>query len=369
MPSVFDKILGGLKGGGGSVLGVDISSSSIKLVQIKKKKGQAVLETYGELALGPYSGGERGQATDLGAEKMIAALKDLLRESKVTTKSCGVAIPMTSSLINIVEMPNVDSKQLARMIPLEMRKYIPVPISEVSLDWRVVPKRGNLDTKSGEKLAKGKREVFVVAVHKETISNYQSIIQQSGLNPSFFEVEIFSTLRSSVENSTTPKMVIDFGAGTTKVYVIDNGIIRDSHIINRGSQNITISLSTAMGISLSEAEEIKRKLGLTEKEVGSEHKKITTTIVEGIFSEANRALLKYQRKFNKSIDQVILTGGGSILKGLLDVAQKNIDSEVKISNSFSKLQTPAFLEKTLQLAGPEFAVAIGVALRKLDEDY
>lgn len=366
MAGVFNKIFRGKEK---SVLGVDISSSTIKIIQIKRKKGQAVLETYGELALGPYSGGERGQATDLGAEKMIAALKDLLTESRSTTKSCGVAIPMTSSLINIVEMPDVDSKELARMVPIEMRKYIPVPIAEVALDWRIVPKRGNLDTRGSKKLSKGKKEVFVVAVHKETISNYQNIIQQAGLDPSFFEVEIFSTIRSSVDNSTTTKMIIDFGAGTTKVYVIDNGIIRDSHIINRGSQNITISLSTSLGISISEAEEIKRKFGLTEEEVGSEHKKITTTVVEGIFAEANRTLLKYQREFNKSIDQVILTGGGSILKGLLEVAQQSIDSEVKLSDPFSKIQTPAFLEKTLKLAGPEFAVAIGVALRKLDEGY
>ena len=77
-----------------SVLGIDIGTSAIKVVQIKKKRGRAVLETYGELALGPYSGIEIGRSTNLSTEKMVEALKDILRESKTTTVSAGVALPL-----------------------------------------------------------------------------------------------------------------------------------------------------------------------------------------------------------------------------------------------------------------------------------
>ena len=123
-----------------SVLGVDISSSSIKVVQVRKEKGVAILETYGELALGPYTGKDRGQSTSLPTAKMTGALKDLLKEANITTKNCGVAIPMSSSLINVIRMPVLSKKKLKTMVPIEMRKYIPVPISEVLIDWRIVPK-------------------------------------------------------------------------------------------------------------------------------------------------------------------------------------------------------------------------------------
>src|SRR3954462_12087046 len=97
--SLFGNLFG--SGDGSSVLGIDIGSSSIKVVQIKKKNGQAVLETYGELALGPYAGATIGQAAILPTEKVGEALKDLLTEKEVsiTTVQCGIAIPFGSSLM------------------------------------------------------------------------------------------------------------------------------------------------------------------------------------------------------------------------------------------------------------------------------
>ena len=78
----------------------------------------------------------------LPPEKVASALKDLMKEKEVniTTRKCGISIPFTSSLLSVIELPQVSSKQLATMVPLEARKYIPVPISEVMLDWSVIPK-------------------------------------------------------------------------------------------------------------------------------------------------------------------------------------------------------------------------------------
>ena len=93
---------------GQSVLGIDIGPSSIKVVQLKKRKGRAVLETYGALALGPYGGTEVGRATHLPPEKIAEALVDLLREAKTSTKKCGLSIPMSSSLLVPIEVPTTD---------------------------------------------------------------------------------------------------------------------------------------------------------------------------------------------------------------------------------------------------------------------
>jgi len=369
------KILGGKSNK--SVLGIDISSSSIKVVQVKPSGGGALLETYGELALGPYMGLERGQATNLPAPKMSGALKDLLREANVTTKDCGVAIPMSSSLINIIKMPDVGKKKLQTMVPIEMRKYIPVPISEVLIDWRLVPEESKVPTyASGEEQIKQIKksihrflkntEVFVVAIHKETIENYTGIIKGAGLNPSFFEIEIFSTIRTISTKPGESIMIVDLGAGTTKVYIVESGIVRESHVVNRGSQSISVSISKALGVSMDEAEAIKIKEGLIKGREG-DSSEISRLVIGGILSESNRVLLNYQKKFNKNVTKVILTGGGSILKGLVEMANENLSSEATISDPFSNLQYPAVLEDTLKLAGPEFAVAIGVALRKLEE--
>lgn len=127
-------------------VGIDIGTSSIKVVQLRKKKGRALLETYGEIALGPYGGLSVGQVTNLTSDKVAEAIKDLIREANVTTLSGGLSIPFKSSLVTLMELPIIDEKQLKEMIPLEARKYIPVPISEVTLDWWVIP-RGSWGTR------------------------------------------------------------------------------------------------------------------------------------------------------------------------------------------------------------------------------
>src|SRR5665213_2530341 len=100
---LFDTLFGARKSS--SVLGVDIGSSSLKVVQLRATSGVAVLETYGELALGPYAGSEVGQATNLPADTIAATLKDLLHEANVTTRECGVSIPFSRSLLTLVTLP------------------------------------------------------------------------------------------------------------------------------------------------------------------------------------------------------------------------------------------------------------------------
>lgn len=351
-----------------SVLGIDIGSSAIKVIQIKKKHGRAVLETYGELALGPYAGIEVGRATSVPADKIIEAIKDILKESKTTTTLCGVALPLSSSLISFISIPPVPEKQMAEVIAIEARKYIPVPLNEVLLDWSVIPKEDAYVTEEeSAKPEKQGSDVLVVAIHNQYINDYQSIMAGSGLQPSFYEIEIFSSIRAVVDQGVNTVMVVDMGARSTKLYIVERGILRASHIINKGSQDITLALSKAMSITISEAETMKRTYGL---KGGPEYKELTEIItvnLDYIFYEANATLLNYQKKFAKNVSKVMLTGGGVLLKGFTDLAKISFQTNVVYADPFGKLETPAFLAEEFSQAGPEFAVAIGVALRRLQE--
>lgn len=349
-----------------SVVGVDIGSSAIKVVQIKKKNGQAVLETYGELALGPYGGATIGQAVQLPTDKIASALFDLMREKEVniTTAEAGVSIPFGSSLMSVIEMPEVSQKQLEVMVPIEARKYIPVPISEVMLDWSVIPKPSNpTDDDDDKKNAPKRIDILVVAIHNDTIGRYETIMKKAGLSPGFFEIEIFSTMRSSVEESLQPVMVMDMGAASTKLYIIERGIIRASHTVNRGAQDITAAIAQSLGLTMEKAEMMKRDTGLTGED--PTQAKIISLVLDFIFAETNRTLLNFEKKYNKTVSKVILVGGGASMKGLNEVTKNAFKTEAVMGNPFGKLATPAFIEQILRETGPEFAVCIGAALRKL----
>jgi len=363
-------------------LGVDIGSSAIKIVELKKKNGQAILTTYGELALGPYAGFTVGQAVSLPPEKIAQALTDLMNEKEVniSTKKCGLSIPFASSLMSVIEMPEVSARELGVMVPLEARKYIPVPISEVALDWSVIPKSEVRETSeyatdddiSARENDHGvisripKIDVLVVAIHNETIARYQEIVTKSALETSFFEIEIFATCRAVLDEVLQPVMIMDIGAASTKLYVVERGIIRTSHTVNRGSQDITATLSKSLGITLAEAEVMKRQVGMAGKETSVNG--VIALVLDYIFGETNITLLSFEKKYNKTISKVILVGGGSALKGLASLAKDAFKTEVVTADPFNKVSTPAFLTNILKETGPEFAVAIGLALRKLSEE-
>jgi type IV pilus assembly protein PilM len=354
-----------------SVLGIDVGPSSIKMVQLKKKKGRAILETYGELSLGPYGDTEVGRATNLPADKLAQAVTDLLRESNTTTNRCGVSIPMGSSLVSFIKLPKVGEKEISQMIPLEARKYIPVPISEVSLDYMVIPKNESIASEyqnSEEKPEDKTIDVLLVVIHNDAMQKNREITRLAKLDTAFSEIEIFASMRSVLDQGTAPQMIIDFGSNSTKIYIIEHGILRTSHMVSRGSQDITLALSKSLGISVDEAEKIKRENGLLSKPGDQQNiGEITSLTLDYIFAEVGRILLNYQKKNVKNVSKIFLTGGGVLLKGLREKAESSFSIPVSLADPFAKVEYPAFLEAILKNAGPSFAVALGIALRRLQD--
>lgn len=344
-----------------SVVGIDLGSSTVKVVQVSKKEGRLILETYGEIACGPYAGLGIGQAALLSTEKMSELLQDLFKEANVTAALGAFAIPLRSSLLLNIELPAVDGTDLNKVVPLEARKYIPVPISEVALDYWVIPELAssmNDDSKNHPT-----QEVLIAATHRDVMKQFDDVALGAGFTNQSYEIETFGTIRSVLQNDLAPTVVIDLGAITTKVVVVDYGIVRSSHTINKGGQDITTAVSRSYGISFSKAEEIKRKVGflseLGEKEIISS----ISPVVEYIFSDVSRVVLQYQKKYGRVIDRVVLVGGGAMLRGLPEVAQKMIEAPIVIGTPFDRLEAPAFLEDVLKAAGPGFSASVGTAMR------
>lgn len=356
---------------GGTAVGIDIGTSSIKVVQVKKKGGKAVLETYGSVALGPYADTDIGQATNLPKEKTAEALASILREAGVTTNIASVSIQSASSLIFVLDLPpGIAEGQLGEIVPNEARKYIPVPITEVSLDWWVIPKREDLmpdDADIPLRAAPAARtEVLVVAIHNDSIGRYQDIVRSNSLDTDYFEIEAFSSIRALLSHELAPVLVVDFGASKTKLSLVEYGVVKSFHIINRGSADLTLSIAKSLGVPFSKAEEIKREFGMQGGVTDQDVAEIVSSSLEFIFNEANSMVLNFEKKYNKAVSKVILSGGGALLKGFLEKAEENFRVSVAMGDPFSKVEAPAFLSDVLRSIGPEFSVAVGLALKRLE---
>lgn len=355
-----------------SVIALDIGSSAVKLIQIKKEKGRILLETYGELSTGPYANMAIGQSAVLPADKISALVKDLIKESNADAKYGGMAIPLKASLIFNMKIPSAVSgmANLDKVVPIEARKYIPVPIEEVALDWWVIPQSASLDEDQQKEslVTSGQTEILAAAVHREVMQEAKSLSEATDLDLDFFEIETFGAIRSSVRNDLSAKVILDLGASSTKMTIIDYGVIRLSHTISKGAQDITSAISRSLSVPFVKAEEIKRKVGLLYREGEDDVRTTVSPIVEYIFSEANRIVLQYQQEKRRAIEEIILVGGGANLEGLLDVARKMIDVPISVGKPFDKVGAPSFLDETLANAGPSFAVVIGTALRALTKN-
>lgn len=348
-------------------VGVDIGTSSIKLVELRKKNGRAVLETYSTLALGPYANLDVGATTNLEASVLEKAIADAMREGTISTTNAAFSIPSAASLVFLLDLPpTISEKELPEIVPTEARKYIPVPIAEVMLDYWVIPhKEESFYEENRGQAAPAKTEVLAAAIHNETLNKYKEIASGSGLTADVFEIEVFSSIRSTFSHELSACLLMDIGASKTKLAVVEYGIVKSFHIVNRGSFDITKTMAESLAIPFAKAEEIKRAVGLTGSGQDRAASDVAKLTIDYIVGETQNTMGAFERKYEKPISKIILTGAGSLLPGLRERIAESFRTEVVYGNPFGKVEVPAFVAGVLKETGPEFAVALGLALRKL----
>ncbi len=374
MDSILASIKSVFSGLGGTrdnrAVGIDIGTSSIKVVELKKEGGRVVLDTYGALALGQYNeGGHIGQVTNLSPEVLTKALLDVMKEANIGSTNIVLGIPSVSCIIFILQLPTeIEEKDLATVIPNESKKFIPVPLADVSLDWYVLPRRedsGNESRMLSESGSSATMSVLVVATLNDTLNKYVTIAQKAGLPVDSLEIEVFSHIRSVLTRELYPVMIVDIGAAKTKLTIVEHGIVETFRLVNRGSQDMTMGISRSLELSFEQAENLKKEYGLVSP---PEYPRLAEAIklqLSDIFQETNAAILGYEKRYNKNIGKIIFAGGGAMTHGLLEYAKQSFASELAIADPFTKVEAPVFLAGVLKKTGPEFSIAIGLALRKI----
>jgi len=354
---------------GGSVVGIDIGSSAIKIVELEERHGKPTLSKYGTLAVGPYAKTHVGTPVKLSPIKLEEAIRTAFKAIGIQAKRGALAIPLKLSLIVTIDFPLSVADKLDQVVPIEARKYIPLPLNEVNIAWTIAsaPESKSMnapkETKEEEKI-----KILVAAIQNTTILDYQNIATNLGLQPVTLEIETFSAMRSISRPQKEIYALLDVGAEDSKIVVHNHGSITSSHTINKGSYAITQALSSSLGVSFKEAEHIKRKYGLIGEYNGKNLQDIIRPELEYIFSEARRVIDSFKEQFNKTIESVVLIGGGSTLQGISPFATELCGKTIVLGDAFGtvELPTPA-LRDVLKESGPEYAVALGLAMRILKE--
>lgn len=344
-------------GRSGGVVGIDIGVYSTKVVQLESSGGHVTLKTYGELLGQSYlkEGGESGGGfLQYHDDEILQILTEVLRAANVTTKEAIIGIPSASSFITTLTLPRLSTSELEQAIPFEARKYIPVPIKDVLLDWQILE-----GSKEGEEI-----EVLLVAVPKDILVRLEAIGQKAGLTVRGTEIESFSIIRAVLKNEFTPISIIHVGHQSSTVLIADNGQLRVAHNIQHGSQEWTRALERGLGVSRDRAEEMKKEIGLSDRVEEREISQTISPLIDAFFLEVDRIFSFYNRKTGRRVQKIEFSGSGAGLKGLVEAAVGHFEIEAKRANPFSRVVAPSGMADVLQDIGPSFTVALGLALRE-----
>ncbi len=345
-------------------LGIDIGTSSVKVVEIVRQGNGLILENYGE-AVGSLSEKKAFKINKrdalLSSNKEIADdIRNICNRAKILTKEANFGVPDFSSFYTNIELPIMAKDEVFQAIQYEVRPYIPLPLSEITLDWFVT---------EGE-IAKSPIKILVVAIPNDIIARYQEIASYAGLELKFLEPEVFSLTRSCVKKEDKGKVLglIDIGAKSTTCSVIEKGILKSSHSFNLAGNELTDSLARSFNIEYNEAEKIKKRVGLAYNEessnvVAKKVKNILYPLAHSIIEESKKVFRDYYRNRGVEVEKIILAGGGSLLPGLRENFEEEAKKETVIIDPFSEVSFSPALKSVLENNKAFIAISVGLALR------
>ncbi len=340
-------------------LGIDVGTSFIKIVELGRKGERLNLENYGELGL-PHPKNRsfvsyEKNGLNLSNQDIARAIQLICQEANIQTKEVNFSIPDFSSFFTVLKLPQMTKDEIPEAIRYEVRPYIPLPHSEITLDWMII---------EGE-TGKTNLRILAVAIPNDTINQFQEVAKLINLKLTALEPEAFALMRA-LKSSGEKKITafIDIGAKTTNCSILEQGVLKISHSFNLGSNELTEVLARSLNIDYNKAEELKKQKGIigTDQE-GKEIKKILLPLIDGIIIEIKKIFRDFYQSEGKEIEKIILSGGIAFLPGFGEYFCNELRKELTIANPFLPLSYPPVLSQTLQLIGPAYSVGVGLAMK------
>lgn len=343
-----------------AVLGVDISSTSIKLIELSEQNGRIQVEAYASEPLPENAVVEQAINDE---EAVGGAIKKALTRSRSTQKKVAVAVAGSTVITKTIQMASgLSDDEMENQITVEADQYIPYPLEEVAMDFEVQgPVEGNDQ----------QVDVLLAACRKETVELREDSVEIAGLESSVVDVEAycieraFELLEPQLEGDEVETVAImDIGATMTTLNVLNKGSIIYTREQMFGGQQLTEEIQRRYGISAQEAMKAKLEGGLPD----DYEAEILEPFKDSVVQQVSRSLQFFysSSQFN-DVDYVILAGGTSSLEGLAQLVHEKIGTPAIVANPFAQM-TIGQKVNTQALANdaPGLLVACGLAMRSFD---
>jgi type IV pilus assembly protein PilM len=343
-------------------IGLDIGSSSIKLMELEqdKRSGRHRLVHF---AMAPLPPEAIVDGAVMNTNVIVDTIRELVQQQRVKTKQVVASVSGNAVIIKRVTLPQMSEDELEESIQWEAEQYIPFDINDVNIDVQILP---------GIAEDPGQMDVLLVAARKELVNEFQSIIAQAGLKPMVVDVDAFAIANMFELNYDLPDetvALVNIGASNVNIHILRGGVSAFTRDVGIGGRQFTEEIQRTLNISYEEAESMK--IGDDEADaaavVPEEIERVLATVGENLATEVQRSLDFYLSTSSDSgISAIYLSGGAARTPGLVRAIERQTGLPVEIADPLRQIQVDerAFNPAFLNDVSPQAAVVVGLALRR-----
>lgn len=340
------------------IVGVDIGSSAVKLVQLREFKGGYQLQNVGIL---PLPAEAIVDNTLMDSSSIVETVKNLLASLQVKAKEAVCSISGNAVIIRKISLPVMPAEELEDQIHWEAEQYIPFDINDVNVDFQIL---------SPDDQDLSKMNVLLVASKKDIINDYQAVFAEAGLKLVVVDVDSFAVQNAYEANYGAEDEVValvNLGASIMNLNIVREGVSLFTRDVQMGGSLYTEEIQKQFGINSEQAELKKLTAGSSEEPRLAE---ILARVNETIALEMRRSLDFYNSTAGDDrITKVYLAGGAAKTSQLVEAVQQKLALPVEILNPFLRVAVSEkeFDPEYLQEIGPLMTVAVGLATRRLGD--
>lgn len=331
--------------------GLDIGRSLIKVVQLEKGSNKRVLVAAGNTPT-PAGGIQSESQTDI--KKISESIKVVMKAAQVEGNKCSIALIESQVVTRVIQMPNLTDKELSAAINWEAEKYVPLPIKDVNLRYKVIS-RPAYDTQ-------GKMDVLIVGAPKRLIEKYLDIVKGAGCEVASLETESIALSKSLTLSTDPSTMIASFGALSTELVLVDTSNIVFTRSIAAGGITLTKAIMAEFNLSINQAEDYKQAYGLSQEALSGKVAMVIRPIIEIVVSEITKAIDFFKIHYNhKQVARIIICGGGAFLPGLPQFLTDHTGLEVSLGDPWANFSKEGLI---LELPGQGifYSIATGLAI-------
>ncbi len=358
------------------VLGVDLGTSKVKVLELKTSGSRISVVNYAEEDISGKVITEK--SPEERQQIYIEALRKCLKKRKFGTKNAAVSVSGSSVIVRFVKFPKMNSEDLEKTLQFEAEPHIPFDIQDVDMDTQII---GDVEDEDQVKM-----ETVLVASKKETIREKIEILEKSGLKPAVIDVDAFALenayemVNGAQEADSGMSMIVNIGASVTNISIVEGGISKVVRDLYTAGNSFTRALKNSLQLDTAKAEEIKKKYGLSggsqdgsaegSGDISAQAYSAMYPVMRELNSEMQRSIDYFtgqQSAQGIEIKNIIISGGGAAMKSLPELIYADLSIPVEV---FRPLGKASLSDKSIQidLASPAFAVAAGLSLRKIGDN-